>query len=160
MKKILVILSLSLLLAVSLSCAQEKRIPDTAIGVNWIEDYDSALEQAKAENKTILINFTGSDWCKWCIKLSDEVFTKKEFVDYANENLIMLKIDFPTTFRQLPQEEQMKRQALQERYGVRGYPTILLVNFEGGVLGQTGYQPGGPQEYINHLKEIINKKEK
>ncbi len=156
MRKLLVIITLTFLLMTSLSCAQEKKDVDNKKYVlSWIEDYQLALDRASNENKTILINFTGSDWCKWCIKLDEEVFSHKEFVDYAEDNLVMLKIDFPTTFKQLPQEEQTKRQQLQQKYGVRGYPTILLADAEGEVIGQTGYQPGGPQKYIDHLKEML-----
>lgn len=156
MRKLLVIITLTFLLMTSLSCAQEKKDVDNKKYVlSWIEDYQLALDRASNENKTILINFTGSDWCKWCIKLDEEVFSHKEFVDYAEDNLVMLKIDFPTTFKQLPQEEQIKRQQLQQKYGVRGYPTILLADAEGEVIGQTGYQPGGPQKYIDHLKEML-----
>lgn len=156
MRKLLVIITLTFLLMTSLSCAQEKKDVDNKKYVlSWIEDYQLALDRASNENKTILINFTGSDWCKWCIKLDEEVFSHKEFVDYAEDNLVMLKIDFPTTFKQLPQEEQSKRQQLQQKYGVRGYPTILLADAEGEVIGQTGYQPGGPQKYIDHLKEML-----
>ncbi len=156
MRKLLVIITLTFLLMTSLSCAQEKKDVDNKKYVlSWIEDYQLALDRASNENKTILINFTGSDWCKWCIKLDEEVFSHKEFVDYAEDNLVMLKIDFPTTFKQLPQEEQSRRQQLQQKYGVRGYPTILLADAEGEVIGQTGYQPGGPQKYIDHLKEML-----
>lgn len=159
MRKSIVILTVLFLMLSVFGCAQEKaKVAEASTQVDWIEDYDLALETAKAENKTILINFTGSDWCKWCIKLVDEVFSHQEFADYANANLVMLKIDFPTTFKQLPEEEQTKRMELQQKYGVQGYPTILLTNSNGDVLGQTGYQPGGPVKYIEHLKAMIEKK--
>ncbi len=159
MRKSIVILTVLFLLLSVIGCAQEKaKVAEASNQVEWIEDYDLALETAKAENKTILINFTGSDWCKWCIKLVDEVFSHQEFADYAKANLVMLKIDFPTTFKQLPKEEQTKRMELQQKYGVQGYPTILLTNSNGDVLGQTGYQPGGPVKYIEHLKAMIERK--
>ncbi len=158
MKRLLVVLLLSFFLFSALSCTEEKAVKeDNKTEITWIEDYQLALNRAKNEDKVILINFTGSDWCKWCIKLVDEVFSHKEFADYAEENLVMLKIDFPTTFKQLPEEEQIKRQQLQQQYGVRGYPTIILADAQGKVLGQTGYQPGGPENYVNHLKEMIKK---
>lgn len=146
MRKSIIILTMMFLLVTTISCAQEKPVLEKDAQISWIEDYQLALNRAENENKTILINFTGSDWCKWCIKLVDEVFSHKEFVEYAEENLIMLKIDFPTTFNQLPIEEQKKRQELQQKYGVRGYPTILLTEANGTVIGKTGYQPGGPQK--------------
>lgn len=154
------------LLATSLSCAKEKvkevptpsgKVVKTIVEEMWLEDYDLALTKAKAENKVVLINFTGSDWCKWCIKLVDEVFSKPEFAAYAKENLVLLKIDFPTTFQKLPEAEQMKRNELQKKYGVQGYPTILLVNSKGDTIGQTGYQQGGPVKYNEHLEAMIIK---
>ncbi len=157
---IIIILTILFLMVSTLSCAQEKAEVTEATTdnhINWLEDYDMALEKASQENKVVLINFTGSDWCKWCIRLVDEVFSHQEFADYADKHLVMLKIDFPTTFQQLPQEEQLKRQELQQKYGVRGYPTILLTDAEGKVIGQTGYQSGGPQKYIDHLEMMINK---
>lgn len=159
MRKSILVLTMIFLLISTFSCAQEKsKVVESSNQIEWIEDYDLALEIAKAENKVVLINFTGSDWCKWCIKLVDEVFSKEEFANYATNNLVMLKIDFPTTFQQLPQEEQMKRQQLQQKYGVKGYPTILLTNSNGQVIGQTGYQQGGPEKYVEHLQKMIDKK--
>ncbi len=159
MRKSILVLTMIFLLISTFSCAQEKsKVVESSNQIEWIEDYDLALEIAKAENKVVLINFTGSDWCKWCIKLVDEVFSKEEFANYATDNLVMLKIDFPTTFQQLPQEEQMKRQQLQQKYGVKGYPTILLTNSNGQVIGQTGYQQGGPEKYVEHLQKMIDKK--
>jgi len=158
MKKSVIILTLLFLIISVIGCAQEKaKENNTSKQLEWLEDYDLALQKAEAEDKIVLIDFTGSDWCKWCIKLVDEVFSHEEFVDYANKKLVMLKIDFPTTFQQLPAEEQMKRQRLQQRYGVKGYPTILLTNPQGQVIGQTGYQQGGPLKYIDHLEKLINK---
>lgn len=159
MRKSIIFLTLVFLIITTISCAQEKPAAEIEkeTQISWIEDYELALDRAKNENKTILINFTGSDWCKWCIKLVEEVFSHQEFAEYAEENLIMLKIDFPTTFQELPKEEQMRRQELQQKYGVRGYPTILLTDAKGSVIGQTGYQPGGPVKYIEHLEKMINK---
>lgn len=169
MKKSIIIITMIFLLATTLSCAQEKAkdakpITDKDVAsfneIEWLEDYDVALQEASAQEKVVLINFTGSDWCGWCIKLVDEVFSKAEFANYAKENLIMLKLDFPTTFQKLPREVQARRNELQQKYGVRGYPTILLTDSQGDVIGQTGYQAGGPVKYVEHLKEIINKTKK
>ena len=66
----------------------------------WMTNWEEAKAKAKAENKPILINLTGSDWCGWCIKLDKEVFSKKEFKDYAKENLVLVELDFPQGKRQ------------------------------------------------------------
>lgn len=121
----------------------------------WIENYNEALEIAKKENKYILMDFTGSDWCVWCMKLEKEVFSKQEFIDYANEKLVMLKVDFPQTFDSLPIEVKQERVALQNKYGIQGYPTIIVLNNQGETVAQTGYQPGGAKNFIKQLDSIL-----
>lgn len=109
------------------------------------------MQKAQKENKTVLVNFTGSDWCIWCQRLSNEVFTQKEFEVFAKENLILVKIDFPKNIEQ-SMETKMYNNQLAQRFGVKGFPTIFLLNKNGHVILQTGYQPGGPINYVNHLK--------
>lgn len=116
----------------------------------WVTDYDAAMTLAKNEGKTVLVNFTGSDWCGWCKKLDREVFDTEEFKKFASENLVLLKLDFPRK-KQLPAEEKKQNQTLAAKHGVRGFPTIMLLDSEEKVIQRTGYQRGGPQAYINHL---------
>lgn len=120
----------------------------------WMTDFEASKAKAEAEDKPMLVDFTGSDWCMWCIKLDKEVFSKEAFKKYAAENLILVEIDFP---RQKSQSDELKAQnrALAEKYGVRGFPTILLLNAEGEVIKKTGYRPGGPEKYVEHLKEAL-----
>ena len=120
----------------------------------WMTDFDAAKAKASTENKPMLVDFTGSDWCGWCIKLDGEVFSKQAFKDYAKENLILVEIDFP---REKAQSTELKAQneALAKKYGVRGFPTILIINADGEVIEQTGYRRGGPEKYIEHLKGIL-----
>jgi protein disulfide-isomerase len=169
MRKYTLILAMIFLLTATLGCAKEniKDVETTAgmdvatlAEVEWIEDYDFALQQANDQDKVVLINFTGSDWCGWCKKLVKEVFSQPEFAKYASDNLVLLKLDFPTTFKELPQDVQMKRVELQEKYQVKGYPTILLVDSQGDVIAQTGYQQGGAGEYVKHLEGLINNTKK
>lgn len=122
--------------------------------LNWEENLETALQKAKAENKAVLVNFTGSDWCQWCIKLSDEVFSKSEFEDYAEDNLILVRLDFPRNIEQSA-ETKLYNNQLAQRYGVQGFPTILLFNSQGQMVLQTGYQPGGPVSYVEHLKNKL-----
>ena len=122
--------------------------------LNWEENLETALQKAKAENKAVLVNFTGSDWCQWCIKLSDEVFSKSEFEDYAEDNLILVRLDFPRSIEQSAQTKAYNNQ-LAQRYGVQGFPTVLLFNSQGKMVLQTGYQPGGPVSYVEHLKNKL-----
>jgi thioredoxin-related protein len=121
----------------------------------WTEDFDAALTQAKDSGKYVLVNFSGSDWCGWCKKLDKEVFGKKEFADYTEKNLVCVLVDFP---RQKPQSDKQKaaNNALLEKYGVQGFPTILLFSPQGEVAATTGYEPGGAESYIKHLQGLID----
>ena len=145
MKK--VILSLFVLTAILIGCSKGS----SSDNLNWEENLETALQKAKTENKAVLVNFTGSDWCVWCKRLSTEVFSKSDFEDYAEQNLILVKIDFPQNIEQSA-ETKMYNAQLAQKYGIRGYPTILLFNSAGNLVLTTGYQPGGCENYINHLK--------
>jgi protein disulfide-isomerase len=120
----------------------------------WVTNYDEALATAKKDDKHLLLNFTGSDWCGWCIKLDKEVFGKSKFKKFAEKELILVKLDFPNKKKQ-SKEEKAQNQKLAKEHGIRGYPTILILNSDGKVIGKTGYQKGGEKNYIKHIEEII-----
>lgn len=124
----------------------------------WITDLDAAKKVAAEQNKHILVDFTGSDWCGWCIKLNKEVFTKDSFKAYASENLVLVEIDFPRG-KKISAEQKKTNKKLAQKYGVRGYPTILLLDAEGKEVARTGYKRGGPDKYVSHLKELIGEQE-
>ena len=121
---------------------------------SWLTDLDKAQQQAKKENKLILVDFTGSDWCYWCIKLDKEVFAHKEFKEYAKKNLILVMLDFPAK-KKLPAQVKEKNDAARKKYGIRGYPTILLLNHKGKEVARTGYKKGGPTNYVKHLSSLV-----
>lgn len=150
MKKYLVVFAALLFLS-SVGCAQRLEEPKSD-KLNWYINLEEAVEVAQKENKNILVNFTGSDWCGWCIKLSDEVFTQEKFGKYANENLVLVKLDFPRKTN-LPEHEQQYNNGLAQKYGIRGFPTILLLDSDGNLVQRTGYQSGGPENYIKHIDE-------
>lgn len=120
----------------------------------WLTDYEKAIAAAKEKDLPVLINFSGSDWCIWCIKLMEEVFEKEEFVEYAKENLVLLNLDFPRESAQ-SKEVQAANQALAERFGIEGFPTVILLNSKEEIIGQTGYREGGPEAYVDHLKKML-----
>lgn len=120
----------------------------------WLTDYNQALGYAKEMNRPVLINFTGSDWCSWCIKLNKEVFSLEAFDKYAKEYLVLLKLDFPRSIPQTP-ETKAANEKLMNQYGVQGFPTIVLVDSEGKELNRTGYQPGGVDAYVKHLQSLL-----
>jgi thioredoxin-related protein len=124
-----------------------------AAELNWLTDLPKAQAQAKTEKKLVMLDFTGSDWCGWCIKLHKEVFSQPEFADYAKKNLVLVEVDFP---RSKPQSAELKKAnaALQDKYKVEGYPTIIVLNGEGKKVGELGYQPGGPKAFIAELDKL------
>ncbi len=124
--------------------------------LTWYENIEEAMEVASDNDVPILVDFTGSDWCKWCFVLEDEVFSQKEFIDYANENLVLVLLDFPRS-KKMSNEQKAYNRSLAEKYNIKGFPTILILDKNSEILGQTGYQRGGAVNYINHLKSIINK---
>lgn len=121
----------------------------------WITDFEQAKSLAKEKGLPILADFSGSDWCGWCIKLDKEVFQTSEFQDYAKNNLVLLLLDFPSKKKQSPELKKQNR-ALAQKYGIRGYPTVLLLDHEGDVIAKTGYKNGGGAKYVEHLKELFN----
>jgi len=123
----------------------------------WITDYNQALQHARKLERPVLVNFTGSDWCIWCKRLSGEVFEKEAFLKFAGDNFVLLKVDFPQKTK-LPQEVQKANQALAEKYGIQGFPTIVLIDDKGEEITRTGYQEGGAEGYVKHLKELLGMK--
>ena len=125
----------------------------------WLTTYEAAKKQAKEENKPILINFTGTDWCGWCIKIEKEIFSKDEFKAYAKEKLILMEVDFPEKKKQ-SDEVKAQNKVLDKEFKIEGYPTIFLIDAEGKKLSEDiGYREGGAQAYVDHLKELLKKKE-
>lgn len=120
----------------------------------WLTDFDKALKIAKETKKPILLDFTGSDWCVWCIRLDEEVFSKNSFKSFAKKNLVLVEIDFP---RKNNQDSFLRKQnnRLKAKYEVRGFPTIVLLDFNGNLIDKTGYVKGGPNRYISHLKKLL-----
>ena len=124
----------------------------------WLTDFEAAKKQAKEENKPILINFTGTDWCGWCIKIEKEIFSKDDFKAYAKENLILMEVDFPEKKKQTD-EVKAQNKKLDKEFKIEGYPTIFLIDAEGKKLSEDiGYREGGAQAYVDHLKELLAKK--
>lgn len=120
----------------------------------WLNDYKKAQEEAKANDKLLLLNFTGSDWCGWCIKIDRDIFSQSQFKDYARDNLVLVELDFP---RRKPQPAELKKQNLElaQHYEVLGFPTIVVLNGNGQKLWQfDGYFPGGPEAFIAQLQKL------
>ncbi|MEP4077432.1 thioredoxin family protein [Haloferula sp.] len=123
-------------------------------GEGWINDFEAAKKQAADEKKDLLIDFTGSDWCGWCIKLNDEVFKHDEFKTGVKDKYVLVELDFPQDKSKVSEETQKQNADLQQKYAVQGFPTILLADAEGKPFAKTGYQKGGPEAYLTHLGEL------
>jgi thioredoxin-related protein len=128
--------------------------PKTVADDLWMTDYAAAVKKAAAEKKGMLIDFTGSDWCMWCIKLDEEVFSQKEFIDAASEDFVFVKLDFPKDESKIALRLQAQNAKLQLKFGVENFPSIFITDVQGRPYAQTGYQPGGPAAYLTHLSKL------
>jgi protein disulfide-isomerase len=129
----------------------------SAAELSWMTDFLEAKRKARDEKKMLLLDFTGSDWCGWCIRLNKEVFQTKEFADYAKDNLVLVEVDFPRR-KQLAETQQKANQKLAEKHRVSGFPTIVVLDGEGKELWtQRGYMGGGQKAWIAKLDELKKK---
>jgi thioredoxin-related protein len=117
-----------------------------------------ALTKAKQENKHVFINFSGSDWCKSCIILKNTILNTADFKEFANKNLVVLNVDFPRSKKNQLSELQIKaNEELAEKYNSKGqFPTIVLLNGEGKIVGKTGYKKLSPSQYIDHINSFLH----
>ncbi len=122
----------------------------TIMAGEWTSQYQAALASAKATNKKVFVLFTGSDWCIWCQRLEKEILSQPAFVDYARQNLVLVKLDFLRN-TPVPAERMAEYQQLAQDYGVQGFPTIIVLNSKGKSIGSLGYMPGGPQPFLAKL---------
>jgi len=124
--------------------------PDCATAPLWLTDYQEAVRQSRTTDRPILVDFTGSDWCPWCIRLHNEVFNKEAFATWAANHVVLLKVDFPQNI-QLPPELAKQNLQLAQAYDVKGFPTVLILTAEGKLLGHSGYRSGGAPAWIEAL---------
>ncbi|HVJ45103.1 MAG TPA: thioredoxin family protein [Luteolibacter sp.] len=127
-------------------------------GEGWTTDYEAAKKEAASSKKSLLIDFTGSDWCGWCIKLNDEVFKHDTFKNGVKDKFVLLELDFPNDKSKQTEAVQKQNAELSKKYGIEGFPTILLTDEEGRPFASTGYEAGGPAEYVKHLDGLLEKR--
>lgn len=129
----------------------------------WETNVTKAMEVSTATKKPMLLFFTGSDWCGWCIRLQKEVLKTPEFAAWAKDNVVLVELDYP---RKSNQTEEIKNQnsQLQMTFGIQGFPTIIFanasmkegkVNFTG--IGSTGYVAGGPAAWLAVANGFLKK---
>jgi protein disulfide-isomerase len=119
----------------------------------WFTDIHAAYQTARAQNKPVLIYFTGSDWCPWCIRLDKQVLNTPTFAQ-ASTNWILLKADFPRT-TPINAELQRQNMRLATLFGVEGFPVLILTDGQGNELGRMGYAAVGPEIYIRHIQSLL-----
>lgn len=130
-----------------------------ARGSEWQTDYEKALAAAKTAKKCVLLDFTGSDWCGPCIQMKKVVFSKEAFLTYAQMNLILVEIDYPRR-KALPEEITKQNERLLHQYNIEssGFPTVILLNPEGKILGQLeGYGGQRPADVIAWVEKLCGK---
>jgi thiol-disulfide isomerase/thioredoxin len=125
-----------------------------ASGLTWSVDFPQALARARAGNKMVLIDFTGSDWCPWCIKFDEDILSKAKFIAYAENKLVLVLADFPNHTKQSRALKQANEE-LGKKFQVNGYPTLVVLNSSGKEIGrQVGYLRGGPDAFMAELERF------
>ena len=121
--------------------------------LEWLTDFEAGKKAAEESGKSLLVDFTGSDWCHWCIQLDKEVFSQPAF-EAVSEDYILVALDFPQGEDLITPEQRAKNEALAQDLSVGGFPTVILFDAQGRPYARTGYQEGGPEAYLAHLALI------
>ncbi len=126
----------------------------TAATVQWRTDFESAKAEARKDGKIVVMNFSGSDWCGFCIKMKKEALDMKAFTDYAAKNAVLVEVDFPNR-KKLPAALVKSNEALKKKFAVGGYPTFVVTDATGNEIGrQVGYLQGGPLAFVDKLEKF------
>jgi thioredoxin-related protein len=128
-----------------------------AVNITWLGNFDEAQKQATQEHKLILINFSGSDWCGPCIRLRKEILESGTFEDYAAQNLVLVRADFPREKKNQPSKEQIKlNNALADKYNPDGkFPYTLLIDDTGKILqAWEGFPNLTPEQFVNQIQQF------
>lgn len=128
----------------------------SAHAVEWMTDARAAAARAEQENKAVLLDFTGSDWCIWCKRLKSEILDTAEFQSFAEANLILVEVDFPNS-KPISREQLAANEQLAKTYGIEGYPTLIILDSHSKVLGRTGYTRAGTKAFIENIAQMIHK---
>jgi len=142
----------------SIALAGENPPSQPAVQAGWLTSPEEAMTIAQKEGKDILVDFSGSDWCGWCVKLEEEVFSTKEWASTGAKKYVMLLADFPRS-KELPKEQKERNEKLKSEFMIQGFPSIFLLDASGAPYAKTGYQPGGPGKYMEHLNGLSRQKD-
>ena len=147
----------NLLLIIALSGIVSVSNQRAEYSIKWLFNIEEAKIEADEKGKPILISFAGSDWCKPCIKLTREVFETEKFSDYAAEKFVLVMADFPRYKKnRLSADQTIHNELLASQYNQGGeFPLVVIIDSNGKVLAKTGYQEGGPENFITHLDTLL-----
>lgn len=125
----------------------------------WCEDFSKGMEMAKEGKRTALVEFTGTDWCFYCIKLRENVFPTTEFNDFVKKNnLVLIELDFPNAKDKVTPEQRAVREGLAQKYNVQGFPTVFVMDGDGQAYGRVVGGSSTPGEYIARLQKALDDK--
>ncbi|MBQ3526532.1 MAG: thioredoxin family protein [Akkermansia sp.] len=102
---------------------------------DWLTDLDEAKAKARAENKAILVDFTGSDWCGWCVQLRTTILDTEAFRSYAADKFVLLEVDVPKNIKKIGKKQHARNREIVRKYNISIYPSLLVLNANGEVLG-------------------------
>ncbi len=126
--------------------------------LDWKYDFESAKSIAAESDKTVLIVFSGSDWCKPCIQLHKELFDSQAFAQYAKDNLILVKADFPYRKKnKLSKAQTDHNERLASLYNPEGeFPLAVFTDISGKVKGSFSFdKTKSPEGYIDLFNQLL-----
>ena len=144
-----------LLSAACIALAAFVAFAKTSTPEGWLDDYDAALKKAAAEDKHVVIDFSGSDWCIWCKRLDKEVFDTDVFRKAAAGKYVLLMVDSPSKKSLLSPKAAKENPKLVKKFKVDGFPTVVVLNPKGEEVCRLGYERGGPEKYLEKLEAEI-----
>ena len=126
----------------------------TSTPQGFTDNLDEALKSAKANKRYVVAVFSGSDWCGWCKKLEKEILSTEAFRKGAVGTYELVYIDSPRNKNLLSEHGKANNKMLTEKYGIRGFPTVLILDDEGKMVSKMGYDDGGPERYLEKIAEV------
>lgn len=128
-----------------------------AINPSWAADFNTAKAEAAAQGKKIFLYFSGSDWCRPCIRLRETQINSDAFAEFAASAFVLVQADFPRLKKnRLSKERQAENDALAEKYNPEGtFPLIVILTPDGNVVGKTGYQEEAPEQFVQRIRRLM-----
>lgn len=122
--------------------------------IQWYTNYQEAAQVAKKDKKPLFLFFTGSDWCGWCKKMESEILSTPDFANAAGSRFVFVMLDFPMN-QTLPPDIAEQNNQLKQKYGVTGYPTVIILDSNENFVAETGYRSGGGKAYADYIFGLV-----